>query len=62
MRYNKTEHLFASLLSKFPKLKGSAKLIYQALNYAFYKKKETFWSTHELLEVAIHHYETFFGY
>lgn len=62
MHYNKAEHLFATFLSNFPKLKQTAKFIYQALNYVLYKRREKMWSNCKVLEVNFDHHETFFGY
>lgn len=62
MQYNRFERLLSRLLSEFPTIKESIKLLYQKINFLLYKKKYNYHCQYEIKEITIENQESFFGY
>jgi hypothetical protein len=62
VQYSAKERLIARLLSKFPKLKRFAKIVYQKVNYIRHKKDYKYKSDYKITKIAYNGQESFFGY
>lgn len=60
--YNQLERIFATYLSKFPKIKTLIKNLYQEINAFIFRKKYQYKSFFDIEKVAYSKEEDFFGY